>query len=463
MHPVLTFRLKVTLLLGGVIVLLGIVAVVQARHDMRLTLGDELERRGQAIAKDIAANGADPILTGDLVGLYDVVNRAKLNNSDVRYVLVRDTSGQILVNTFGEAMPDGLAEVNNVISGNQLQVLHIGTEEGIISDISAPILSGVAGIVRVGMSDRGIETAVAQNTLDLIYLVVAAVGSGIALCYWLAGLLTRPVTVLLDAVRLVALGDLSQRIRSPGQDEVGELGRAFNIMAGELETKEASRRQLMEKVIDSQEEERKRVARELHDELAQRLASALMRLEIAEDSLPLTDKRARRAIASAREVTEGTLAETRKLISDLRPTVLDDLGLIPAIRSYAENHLRLRDTRVVISTADVDGSLAPVVETAVFRIVQEALSNIGKHAGADEARIAVKIQNGSIECDITDDGSGFLSTPSWDTATVHDSQLGLRGMEERAALLGGKLTVRSRIGAGTQISFSIPARGGGQQ
>lgn len=459
MLPVLTFRLKVTLLLGGTIILLGAVAVIQARRDIRLILGNELEQRGQAIAKDLAANGAEPILTGDLVGLNDVVSRTKLNNSDVRYVLLRDQSGQILVNTFGQSMPEGLAELNSPKLGSPVEILYIDTEEGLIRDISVPILGGAAGTARVGMADHSIEAAVKQHMLSLTYLVVAAVAAGVALSYWIAGLVTRPVTDLLQPVRLVAQGDLSQRVRSPGRDEAGELGRAFNIMAGELEAKEASRRQLMEKVIDSQEEERKRVARELHDELAQRLASTLMRLEFAEDSLPVTETEARNAIATAREVTAGSLAETRKLISDLRPTILDDLGLIPAIRAFAENHMGLNNTRVVISAAAVDSTLAPVVETAVFRIVQEALNNIGKHARASETRLTVKTRNGLIECDITDDGCGFLRNPTRTTAATRDSDLGLRGMEERASLLGGKLSVTSKVGSGTQVSLSIPTGG----
>ena len=216
----------------------------------------------------------------------------------------------------------------------------------------------------------------------------------------------------------------------------------------------------MEKVIASQEEERRRVARELHDELAQRLTSVLLSLEAVESSLVDNDQQARQTVRRARQVAESSLVETRKLIGDLRPTVLDDFGLVPAIRSYAESHLRPLGTKVVIAATNVPESLPPAVDTAVFRIVQEAIRNVAKHARARQAGISIRVSNDMLLGEVTDDGQGFQQTPRKATVDPQGAGLGLQGMEERAALLGGTLSVLSRVGQGTTVSFSIPLRGG---
>jgi HAMP domain-containing protein len=283
--PVITFRAKVTLLLFGIILLLGVMAVFQGRNDMRRYLGTELERRGLAIAEDLAANSTDYLLTDDLFGLYELVNRTKLNNPDVRYILIVTPSGRVKVNTFGEGIPRGLLEANTVAPGQRHQLRRIQTEEALIRDIAVPILEGKAGTVRVGMSDRSIEEAVRRNGRSLGLLVALAAALGLVTSYWLAYYLTRPLRQLLDAVHSVTRGNLSQRVPCPQRDEVGQIGRAFNVMTEALAEKENARQALMEKVIASQEDERKRVARELHDELAQQLTSILLTLEAAEGTV----------------------------------------------------------------------------------------------------------------------------------------------------------------------------------
>jgi len=457
--PGISFRAKVVLLLCGVVLLLGMVAVVQARNDMRRILGAELERRGQAIAQDLAANSVDPLLTGDLFGLYDLVNRTKVHNPDVRYILVIAPMGKVQANTFGEGTPQGLVEANPLAQGRPPQLRRLRTEEGLIRDIAAPILGGKAGVVRVGMSDQSVEAAVARNTKSLALLVALAVLLGLILSYWLAYYLTRPLSHLVEAVQSVAQGSLSQRIPSPGSDEVGQVGKAFNMMTEALAQKEAARRALLEKVISSQEEERKRVARELHDELAQRLTSVLLSLETIETSLGDSEERTKQALQHAGEMVGGSLAETRRLIGDLRPSVLDDLGLVPALRSYAEAHLRPVKCEVNVVTANVPAELPPAVETAVFRVVQEAINNIAKHSGARLARIDLRQEEGCLRGEIRDDGCGFW-TDKVKAGALESRGLGLRGMQERAALLGGSLSVQSEPGRGTRVAFDIPLHWG---
>jgi signal transduction histidine kinase len=202
------------------------------------------------------------------------------------------------------------------------------------------------------------------------------------------------------------------------------------------------------------------VARELHDELAQRLTSVLLSLEAAESGRQYTPED-RQAIRRARQMVEGSLAETRKLIADLRPSVLDDLGLVPALRSYAQTHLHSVQCQVAVSASGMPDSLPPAVETAVFRIVQEAINNIAKHAQATSARVALRLGNGVLQGQVSDNGRGFRLTQSGKDSGTEAYGLGLQGMQERAALLGGALAIWSDEGKGTWVSFSIPLYWGG--
>lgn len=457
MMPAVSFRTKVTLLLSAVVLILGATAIFYARRDMEQVLGSELEERGVAIARELASNGVEPLLTDDLVGLHHLVNRARNNNPDVRYVVITSPEGDVLVDTFANGVPEGLLQANVPPPGADWQLRRLATEEGLIRDVAASMLGGYGGVVRVGMSDRGVRAAVATNSRTLILLVVAAVGAGILVAYWISCYLARPLTRLLSAVQWVAQGDFTQRIATPSGDEWGQLERAFNTMARELEAKEAARRDLMAQVISSQEEERKRVARELHDELAQQLTSVLYSLEAIEAGDSNGASTTKEAIARARRNTESSLTETRKLISDLRPTVLDDIGLVPAIRSCAETHLQPHGVRVVVRARKSNGLAAPQVETAVFRITQEAISNILRHAEAHQAWISLDARDGSLWGEVVDDGRGF-STNERNPDGGPGARLGLRGMAERATLLGGDLRVTSAPGKGTTVSFQIPLR-----
>jgi signal transduction histidine kinase len=155
-------------------------------------------------------------------------------------------------------------------------------------------------------------------------------------------------------------------------------------------------------------------------------------------------------------MVEHSLAETRKLIGDLRPSVLDDLGLLPALRSYAHTHLHPVQCEVTVSASGLPDSLPPAVETAVFRIVQEAINNIAKHSKAGAARIDLRLDNGTLRGEVSDNGRGFDPACLEAGSGMSPRGLGLQGMKERAALLGGKLSIWSSEGKGTWLSFSIP-------
>ncbi len=223
----------------------------------------------------------------------------------------------------------------------------------------------------------------------------------------------------------------------------------------ELQRKEELRGQLLEKAITAQEEERKRVARELHDGFAQTLTALLMSVEASETVIPEELTSVRERLARTKALTSETLAQTRKLILDLRPSVLDDLGLVPAIRWYAEGHLEEQGIKVELKVSGAKRRLPAEIETTLFRIVQEAINNIAKHAGASEVHIGLDFCDGLVTSVIEDNGCGFDVEA---TAARRDGSggLGLLGMKERAVLVGGSLTVTSQPGRGTRLCVEVP-------
>ena len=225
----------------------------------------------------------------------------------------------------------------------------------------------------------------------------------------------------------------------------------------ELHRKETLRRQLLERGMTLQEEERKRIARELHDQIGQRLTSIIMTLGVLEEATPIPEAQAH--IQDVRDTTAQILKEVRDLALHLRPSVLDDLGLLAALRHYLKGYQNRARLLVDFQALGLDGKrLPPEVEIALFRIVQEALTNVARHAEARSVAVLLEQREASAMLIVEDDGKGF------DVALVMDSRpdegnLGIHGMRERASLLGGTLTIESTPGRGTTVFVRIPLEG----
>jgi signal transduction histidine kinase len=220
-----------------------------------------------------------------------------------------------------------------------------------------------------------------------------------------------------------------------------------NRAAVAIDLSERVERDALRRTVAAQEAERRRLARELHDETGQALTSILLGLGSLEDSLE--DDEARAAVKNVRELVVRTLQSVRQLAVELRPKVLDDFGLVPALE-------RLTETLVEQSGLDIeflsriDGRLPEELETAVYRIVQEALTNVVKHADARHVSILLTRKDRIVTALIEDDGRGF------DPAATRDGGFGLEGMRERVALLDGTLRVESRKNAGTTLKIEVP-------
>ena len=200
--------------------------------------------------------------------------------------------------------------------------------------------------------------------------------------------------------------------------------------------------------MQAQEVERRRLARELHDETGQALMSILLGLAAVEAAK--TADEAHAAAAELRTLVVETLQDVRRLAVELRPSALDDFGLEPALRRLGQSVREAAGLDVQVETTLGSERLAPDVETAVYRIVQEALTNVVKHADAARVSIVVTRKPDSVLVMIEDDGRGF------DPATSGDGGLGLLGMRERVELLDGSLQVEAAPGQGTTLIVALP-------
>ncbi|MDP2726908.1 MAG: sensor histidine kinase, partial [Dehalococcoidia bacterium] len=205
--------------------------------------------------------------------------------------------------------------------------------------------------------------------------------------------------------------------------------------------------------------ERKRIARELHDESAQALTALIMSIQAAQDALPEALDKEKERLARAKAQAIHVLVEMRQMILHLRPTALDDLGLIPAIRWYTETHLQPLGIKFSIEAAGARRRLPPEIETSLFRISQEAINNVAKHSHAKKAAIRLEIREEEVEYVLRDDGVGF-DAGAYLTNRGSDHGLGLLGLQERVSLLGGSLLIESNPGHGSCLDVTIPLRGG---
>jgi signal transduction histidine kinase len=216
----------------------------------------------------------------------------------------------------------------------------------------------------------------------------------------------------------------------------------------ELRAKEEARGQLVRQLITAQEDERRRIARELHDETGQALTALVVNLDFLVRH-PVDETTQRKRLEGVRDMAETTLAEVRRVIHEMRPSVLDDLGLEAAIRWLVKKY-EPSGLNASVDVKGLEGRLPGHIETTVFRMVQEACTNTVKHANAKSLQVRVIRQGDRIAVDVVDDGQGMAKP------TGRSAGIGLAGLRERVALAGGTLTIASEPGQGTRLHAELP-------
>ena len=350
--------------------------------------------------------------------------------------------------------------------------------------------------VTVRQSEDEVFESIHQLQVRIFALMAIMLVGALILVYLTTRSVITPVQVLTTATQRIAAGDLDTPLGMHGQDEIGTLARSFDAMRvrlkesiaeikvwnreldarvhartadceraaaeirqlyEELQQKEQIRRELLNRVFSAQEEERKRISRELHDETCQVLTGLSYALDDTAEILPTTDLKPH--LERMHDLVTTALAEIHRIILDLRPTMLDHLGLVPALRWYAESRFDGLGIRVSIREVGPARRLPPAIETALFRVVQEAINNIARHSRATRADFVLEFTPAQVQVWIKDNGKGFNPATVL-SATDHQRGLGLMGMEERMTAAGGHLQIHSTPGDGTTIQLSAPVKDG---
>ncbi|MEW8978239.1 MAG: sensor histidine kinase [Symbiobacterium sp.] len=293
-----------------------------------------------------------------------------------------------------------------------------------------------------------------------IGLIAVGLAVSLGVNYALLRLAFHPLFTLHATLDKVRRGDFSARVpKVEGDPDIARLTEMANLMLDRL----AEHRQAVAaQILRAQEEERKRIARELHDETAQSLTSIVVNLEAVERLVGSdNDEALRERLRLTKDIAQRTLDETRRLMMDLRPSVLDDLGLVPALRWFINQRVLPAGLTADLQTSGLSDRLPEELETALFRILQEAINNVVKHARAKNVVVRLSRENGQITGLVSDDGRGFHVVHTVGKP-VRDRGLGLFGMQERAALVGGKVEIESAPGRGTTVRVTVPERRGGE-
>ena len=297
-----------------------------------------------------------------------------------------------------------------------------------------------------------------KSYLRLVALVLLA---ALTLAAFLISLgvrrISEPINDLVYQTRQVARGDYSAQVRLGSIREIRELGLAFNAMVEQIARYRAGVRRYVAAITHSQEEERRRIARDLHDDTVQSLIAIGQRIELCRASLDDPEE-ARAQLTDVRRMVTETIQNVRHFSRELRPLALEDLGLVPALQLLVNDLARADFLEAELEIDGQPQGLAPDLEVAIYRIVQEALQNVRKHAHASEIRVRAEFTDKGVAVAVRDDGVGFVVPPS-PTDLASQGNFGLMGIEERAQLFGGKLEIHSQPGQGTEIKVTLPLEG----
>ena len=440
--------------------------------------------------------GIDQLSLGALVG--------QLNPADAVQIAVIDHAGVVLAADWPQShlqpsqpagMPaGGTDQIAQLIDNRQIAVrecheCHTAADEAprVSDEIMAfvPLKTAPWGVV-VRQPAQAVAAPATYFWQRLLLGGGIALGMALLVTWWLVSRnIVKPIQALDEASAQMASGRLDVPIRNGGVDEVARLTANLERMRVKLEAtlddhlrgKQALQqvveehtaeltalyeqlegrkdmcKRLLGRVLTAQEAERARLARELHDSIGQSLSAIIMTTTAVENSLPDALSGDKGKLVNVRTMATQALHDLRGLIFDLRPEILDDLGLALALRSQVKTYLEPAGVRVQLQAAGLKDQLPSEVETTIFRVVQEAITNIGRHAHATEASIVLTKKDNKLMVRVQDNGVGF------DLALVNNGRRqawGLRGMEERVTMLGGQLFISTRPGGGTVLQAEVP-------
>lgn len=392
----------------------------------------------------------------DLATIVDHLREVRKAFPEIRYILVLDFNGGVVASTFVEGFPPNPPPDFPPPHRFACGLRTVASREGQVVEVSCPV-AGV-GSVQLGILDLTVARRLAALRSAILWTLAICMVVGAVLALLLTHILTRPIHHLVESANRIRAGEFETRAEVSSDDEVGRLAVAFNQMAAgltqyrqQVEAKEKTRLSLIESVVQAQENERTIISRELHDQLGQSLLALLLQVQSSPNRTESPTSLLEHIETTIRQVID----EVRRLAGGMRPSILDDYGLDSALARHVEEVSQFSGLHIDYQFTCPPGlERLPIrIEVPLFRIAQEALANVVRHAKASRASVILLRGPDEVTLLIEDDGQGF------DAALVQDQGhrcLGLVGMKERVALLGGNLLVQSVPREGTTIRVRIP-------
>lgn len=405
--------------------------------------------------------------SGALVGAFGLENR-QLGQGIISGLRIGEEGQAYLVDRQGRVIfhPDPALSGRDVRSRPVVQRVLQGERGALVSTDAGA--QSVFGYATVPVSGWGLVTQESFETLinpvrPYVGTVLLVLGLGLLFgLFWLplgAQRITRPIDRLVQAAARLAAGREVVHVDGGTIQELQVLADSFNDMAQQIERSRAGQRRYVAMVTRSQEDERRRIARELHDGTVQALVAIGRRLELVAQRSQ--DPETVSELVAVRQQVSDAASEVRRFSRELRPLVLEDLGLVAALRYLSNQHAEQYGTPVNLTVHGSLRGLPPDQELVLFRIYQEALTNVSKHAEATRVDALLERDAEGLSLEVVDDGQGFEAT-TVPTDLAQRGHFGLMGIQERVQLLGGRLTIESTPGHGTRVSIWLPQEGSGE-
>lgn len=414
----MSFRARLTLTMGALILLIGAALVLYLPHKLEQEATALISHKAETVAQLTAFTIHPALYFQDRAALEEALSGTR-RDKDVAYVIVTDPAGKTLASMHPERATGDRGRSRDLY------------------EVAMPIRDGDRELARlqIGISLARLHREIANARLTIALLGVPILAAALIAVVLIGNLLTRPLRKVAAGAQRIAEGDLTHRVSAGDADEIGQLAATFNDMAAKIAERDASLRQLSKRLLSVQEQERVRIAREVHDELGQALTA--MKIQLQQEPLG----------AIARRI-DGIVDLVRRIAADLRPSILDDLGITAALEQQLR---RLRESTSITTTLAVseEPEIDMLTGVTLYRITQEALANVIRHAEATAVEVSLAMNGGQAVLIIRDNGRGMPQP-------ANSQSLGLLGIRERAELLGGSVTIDSRPGDGTTIAVTLP-------